>query len=202
MANPTGGFGLRATRNWQGSAGNFQLTHRALPYTLTNGIGFGDLVTWAATSPGFIDVATATSTMIVGVFYGCQYYNASLGVYNWYKNWSGTALATTSVPSTTEPGIDCFVIEDPRVVFTIRASSGVVTSSNIGDNAVILPATQTSAGISQSVLGSSSGGIATTTTFPLRIVGLSKQIGNDNTLANNLVEVVMNVNAISTLTGF
>lgn len=202
MANPTGGFGLRATRTYNNAAGNYQLTHRQIPYTLTNGIGFGDLVCWAATSPGFIDAATATSTLVVGVFYGCQYYNASLGVYNWYKSWSGTALATTSVPSTTEPGIDCYVIEDPRVVFTIRASSGVVTSSNIGDNALVIPSTMTAAGISQAVLGSTAAGIATTATFPLRIIGLSKQIGNDNTLSNNLVEVVLNTTAIAQTTGF
>lgn len=201
MANPTGGFGLQAVRSFANSAGNYQLTHRQILYSDTNSIGFGDAV--LPTTGGYVTcVSGATlSTTISGIFYGCQYLNTTTKQYNWSNNWPGVALSTTL--STTIPVVDAYVVEDPRTVFAIRAASGVITTTSIGLNFNLSTAssTFTAAGFSQATLASSSGAAATTASFLFRLVGLSNRIGNDNTLSNNVVEVVMNVAAINTTTG-
>lgn len=201
MANPTGGFGLQVVRSFNNSAGNYQLTHRQILYSDANSIGFGDAV--LPTTGGYVTCMSGAtlSTLISGVFYGCQYFNTATKQYNWSNYWPGIALSTTL--STVIPTVDAYIVEDPRTVFAIRGSSGNINSTSIGLNFNLSTASSTVnvAGFSQATLASSSGAGAVTASLPFRLVGLSNRIGNDNTLANNVVEVVMNTAAIAVTTG-
>jgi hypothetical protein len=86
-----------------------------------------------------------------------------------------------------------------------------VLITNIGDNADIVIGTPTAAGVSTSYLDSTN--VATTNTFPLKIIGLSQQffLGYDPTVyaanssatppTNNYVEVILNTSTIYNTTG-
>lgn len=185
MANPTGGNGFQPTRHFLNAAGNFQNNTRTIAYDYATAIGFGDVV--VPLSDGTIGRATASDTPIEGIFLGCLYTNPSApqgSQVTYQKNWPGVSLGNSSIVVT------AFICNDPYQVFTVRASSTAITTASIGANATFVANAVSASGISTETLNSAS--VATTTTLPFRIVGLSKFVNNDNSLANNLVEVVMN----------
>lgn len=179
MSNPTGGFGLRPARRRDGAAWTGNLTPVQIAYNNSHIINKGDPV--ISLSSGYIDVWA--SGAIRGVFWGCEYLDPVNNYVNWFNKWSAPTLASTVV-------VTAYVIDDPDLIFEIRAKSGLqVTQGNVWSNADInnMSASVTS-GLSQATLNS----VATTSTFPLRIVGLSQIVGNDNTSSSNIVEVSFN----------
>jgi hypothetical protein len=181
MANPTVGTGLRPARRRDGAAWTGQLTKANIAFNNANKIGKGDPI--ISLSSGFIDIWA--SGAIRGVFWGCEYLDPGTGYINWFNAWNAPAgLAATVVTA--------YIIDDPDLIFEIRAASGLnVTQGNVWSNATMTgmgTITALPAGMSSVVLSS----VATTSTFPLRIVGRSDKVGNDNTLAQNLVEVSFN----------
>lgn len=186
MANPTGGNGFQQTRHFLNAAGNYQVNARTIAYNYGTAIGFGDVV--KPLNDGTIGRATAGDTPIEGIFMGCMYTNPSApqgSQVTFLKNWPGVSLGNSSLTVT------AFVCNDPYAVFTVRASSTAITTASIGLNATFVAnAVSSASGLSTETLDSTS--VATTSTLPFRIVGLSQLVNNDNTLANNLVEVVMN----------
>lgn len=185
MANPTGGNGFQATRHFLNAAGNFQNNTRQIAYNYATAIGFGDVV--VPLSSGYIGRATATDSPIEGVFLGCFYTNPAAAPGSqviYQKNWPGVSLGNSSIQVT------AFVCNDPYQVFTVRASSTAIGIASVGQNAAFVANAVSASGVSAETLDSAN--IATTSTLPFRIVGLSQFVNNDNTLANNLVEVVIN----------
>lgn len=192
MANPTAGFGLRAVRRLDGAMLNLQMEARQIAYNESSVMAQGDLVKSLAT--GYIDLFDASDTRSAGVFMGCSYLSPEVGYTIWTPYWSAPTLASTTI-------VTAWIILDPMVVFEIRTlGSAAVGVADINANADIsYVAPNATTGQSLSLLDAST--INTTNTLPLRIVALSERIGNDNTLQDNIVEVVLNTVDIRSTTG-
>jgi hypothetical protein len=124
-------------------------------------IYFGDVVKLA--SDGTIQKDTGTTTLTpTGIFLGCRYIQPA----------TGFVLDSQYWPASTTTGFTVYakVSTNPFGVFAIQAN-GAVALADIGANAAIVQTAGTSTiGKSRNALNASS--INTTSTLPLRIVGL------------------------------
>ena len=184
MENSNTPFGLRPLRRLDGAAPNYQMNAYRIAYNNSNSIGVGDLVKMLST--GYIDVAGAADNPCLGVFAGCEYYDNIVKRKIFNPAWLAPSLASTAE-------VTAYVYTDTSLVFEVQSKTGPVTITNIGQTAKISGngAPNTSTGISTLVLDDATLG-DTTATYPLMVVGLSGKIGNDNTSAYNIVEVVLN----------
>lgn len=200
-------FGFRPVRRLDGAVPNYKVTTRYLAFNNTNTIARGDPVKTLST--GFIDRGTA-GAQILGIFWGCKYYDPTTQRTQWYPNWPAptnlTAPPTTGFsPYYGQQGgnVEAYILDDPWIVFEAQAgtsSSTGITLGNVGNNADFSGAgAANSAGNSVAFLNQAT--IGTNSAFPFRIVGLSQKIGNDNSGAFNIAEVVLNNSDYKTLTG-
>ncbi len=188
MSNTLAPFGLRPVRRLDGAAPNYQTNNYLISTSQTHKIGTGDLVKSDATYAGYVDYAAATDTPVLGVFAGCEWYDTSVAKKIFSTQWTGTTTAIAP--------ITCYVYDDVNIVYEIQSSNGgPVTQSQIRQNAKIGTvgpgAPNTTNGISTEYLDFAT--VATAqATYPLKVIGLSQKVGNDNTSVYNLVEVVLN----------
>jgi hypothetical protein len=83
------------------------------------------------------------------------------------------------------------VVDDPAVLFEVQTSNGTLGVTDVGLNAAIAAgAGSTSTGSSGVTLDVATA--ATTATLPLKIVGFTQRVDNDNTSANAKVIVKIN----------
>lgn len=181
MSNPSTGLGLRPSRRADGAAPNYALVPFPIVYNYSGTIAKWDPVIEAS---GYLNVWA--SGAIFGVFFGCEYLDPNLGYVDWKNSWTYPTLASTTI-------VTGYVITDPQMIWEVVTTSGAnTTQASVGLNAILTgmstPSPTGSRGYSTARLST----IATTNTYPLRIVGLSQQIGNDNTANNNIVEVMFN----------
>lgn len=195
MSNTLAPFGLRAVRKIDGTAPTYAAFPRQILYSDTTPIGKGDLVKDAGA--GYIgkSVYNSSSHDLLGVFDGCEWYDtgASRPVFN--NSWTGTTTALAG-------SVVGYVIQDLDLVFEVQSTgNAAVGIADIGTNAtfVAAPVVNTITGLSTLTLNADT--TATTSTFPMRIVGLSQRVNNDNASANNIVEVILNDQTFKTLTG-
>lgn len=154
----------------------------------TTSIYKGDVVKLA--SDGTIQKDTGTSTLTpYGVFLGAEYIDPSLGYLFENNFWP----ASTTTGYTTWPTVPkARVLTFPWGVFQIQAN-GPVAMSDVGSNAAIVQTAGSSPyGISRNALNASS--INTTSTLPLRIIGLVDKPDNAWGDAYTDVLVVFNNN--------
>jgi len=188
MSNTLAPFGLRPVRRLDGAAPNYQTNAYQISTSQTHKIGTGDLVVSDATYAGYVDYAGAATTPVLGVFAGAEWYDTSVAKKIYNTQWTGSTTAVAP--------ITCYVYDDPQIVFEIQSSNGgPVTQAQVRQNAKIGTvgpgAPNSTTGISTEYLDYAT--IATgQSTYPLKIVGLSQKVGNDNTSIYNLVEVVLN----------
>jgi hypothetical protein len=183
VANTQAPFGFRPIRRQDGAAwsGNFtQLKAQANAPAMNR----GDVVKNLA--DGTIAIAApADGHLCRGVFDGCHYLLAALGYNIWTNYWPGSGGIGL---------VDCFVIDDPLVVFEAQANAGPITLADLGANADIVVNASTT-GFSKMALGAPT--TTASTNFPFKIVGLGNagvfiSDGYDVTAAFNIVEVTWN----------
>jgi hypothetical protein len=201
-------FGLRPLRRFQDGAATFMTNTYYVQNGYGTAIGYGDAV--VLNSSGYIARYANGGANITGVFAGIQYYDTNLNQWITRPNYLGTETPATNI------NVQCFVVDDKTTVFGIQVGGAgahnPVTQANIGDNAdIVTTPTPTTAGISQEYLDSNN--VATTATFPLKIIGFSQQffLGFDPTVyaanssatppTNNYVEVILNTSTIYNTTG-
>ncbi len=189
MANPTTGFGLQFSRRLDAAGLSAQMITRRIAYNEASSIFNGDLV--EALVDGYIEAYTAgdSAAVVGGVFRGCKYLNPSTGRMDWFNAWTAPTLPSTTV-------VEAFLECDPNVVYTIRSAGGTAAAVGIADIGANFEVTVGSGnaltGISTTTLLNTP---ATTSTFPLKMVGLYQGVPssfNDPTLVNNIVEVKLN----------
>ena len=158
-------------------------------------IYFGDVVKMDTSGVIQKDVGTAALTPY-GVFLGCSYIANGTGYFLTAQSWP----ASTTTAVTTGPGRPlCKVSTNPSGVFMMQAD-GSVPLTALGANAAIVQTAGTAAiGKSRNALGAST--IATTSSLPLRIVGLAEIPDNDWGDAFTIVLVKFNNHQLNTLTG-
>lgn len=156
--------------------------------TSSSAIGYGDPVVSLAT--GYIDIATAGTTQISGIFQGCYYLNPGVGRVVWSKNWPGSASASGAGTA--------FVDTDPNALWSVQSNNTAIVFADIDANINFVVGTpDATTGFSTSSADQST--INTTDTLPFRIVGLltdylpaNSVSGTDNASAYNRVIVAPN----------
>lgn len=205
MSNVQAPFGFRPVRRQDGAQPNYKITTRYIAFNNANKIAKGDPVKTLST--GYIDIG-APGAQILGIFLGCKYYDPTTQRMQWYDQW--LAPTNLSAPSGFNPyfgnsgaNVEAYIIDDPSMVFEVQAGNSTTTAitiANVGNNADFLgQGAPNLAGISTALLRQDT--IATTSTLPFRIIGVSQKIGNDNSAPYNTVEVVLNNSDYKTLTG-
>lgn len=199
MTNVLAPFGLRPVRKIDGTPPNYATIQKNILYSDTTPIGKGDLV--KDTGTGYIAKAVYDSTShdMLGVFDGCEYYDTALSRPVFCPNWTGVTTALSG-------SVVGYVITDLDLIFQVQSSgAAAVPITDIGTNATFVAAPVPNTTTGQSTLVLNADTTATTSTFPMRIVGLAAAVGpngqNDNASANNIVEVILNDQTFKTLTG-
>lgn len=174
MANLNAPFGMAPVFNGDGSPWNQKTTLYWIASTDTNQYNIGDLVKSLAGVSTTNDlgygspaaVKSAASALNVGVVVGC-------GV-------DPNALNLINIPATKTHDYYIMVVDDPNTIFAIQddgITTGNLVSTAVGKNANYTVTNPTSPSpVSATVLNSST--IATTSTLPLKIVGIRRMASN------------------------
>jgi hypothetical protein len=161
----------------------------------TTGIFFGDVVKLATTGVIQKDTGTATLTPM-GVFVGCSYVDPSMGFFLNNQFWPAS---TTTGVTAGQGRPQALVVDDPNATFMIQADGSIPLTAMGANAAIVQTAGNTSFGKSRNALDNTS--INTTSTLPLRIVGLAEIPGNAWGDAFTIVLVKFNNHQLTTLTG-
>jgi len=201
MANTYAPNGFQMVNQFEGYAPNYTLTTRLISSANTNKIGYGDVV--QSLNTGFIDIAATTNTQVLGVFFGCEYYDtAQQGGFGqqFSRQWPGVTTASGNILA--------YVCQDPTAVFQAQVSGATaITNSSIGMNVNFTAnGVPNTIGFSTAAVDGTS--VSTTNTLPFRIVGLSLQaslnglpLPTSTPTANNYVLVRLNSCDANQLTG-
>lgn len=200
MANTYAPNGFQQVNQFEGYAPNYTLTTRLISKANTNKIAFGDVVQSLTT--GYIDRAVTTNTQVLGVFFGCNYYDTA------QQNGFGQQF-NRQWPGVTSASADpiAFICQDPTAVFQVQVSGATpITTSSIGLNINFTGnANPNIIGMSQAAADGTT--VSTTSTLPFRIVGLNQQFSINggpaasNASANNIIYVRLNSCDANILTG-
>lgn len=206
-ANVLAPFGFREMRLWTGSAPNYAINGRPIPYNYGSNIAWGDPV--YLTTSGVLALYVVAGTTIDGIAYGLEFFdpnNILSGAY--HPAWLQPSLPSTAVPIVKTQ-------TDPNMVFVAQARGTALTETAIGQNIDIYTGTSgaptTGSGISTCALDA--GNVHTTNTLPFRIVGILGITPGFNTQGynvpagyvptndNQFLAVTMNTQDMTTRTG-
>jgi len=189
MANTNVAFGLKPI-NAAGSAPATQGTNAYFIGSTANAIYQGSPV--KADNGGSIVVASATgdTEALVGVFAGCEYVSASTGKKTFSNYWPGSGSADTNFD------IIGYVYDSPMQRFI------VCTDASITDEATAKAAIFENAAMSSGASGSATTGISSAamdidglssanTSLPLKVVGIQKDVDNEDFAAAGIQMIVM-----------
>lgn len=209
MANVLAPFGFTPVRRLDGAAWTGNMTQYQIASGNSHHFFQGDVVIMASGPTGYIDLATAGSTQILGIFIGCEYLSTAQGRRVWSNQWNGD---TSTI-------VTAYVVDDPQCVFL--AQTGGITGSALPRTALQANINFTTAAAS----GNSQNGISgmavddntagTSGTLPFRVLGIPGLTdipagapylappanGYDQTTPYNLVLVGFNFQYNRTTTG-
>lgn len=195
MANTSAPFGFMPVGT-VGGVPNFRLSQRRIISTNSTAIYKGDaVVPDLTTDHGYIEQATAGTTPLAGIFWGCEYLSVSQKRKVWSAYWPG---------SDASGDVTAYVIDAPDMLFKVQSTgvSTVVTGTTsawatapIGKLINIAVGTgSTATGLSGMMVDGAT--IATTATLPFKIVGMVSDPpganGADPTTAYNQLLVTFN----------
>lgn len=192
MSNTQAPNGFSQLGNLFGSVPNFAMTTYQIAFDNANTINTNDPVEQLST--GYIDIASGSTSTILGIFAGVTYTDSVLGTVI-SKSWNHPSTAVAN-------SVNALVIHDPNAEFLAQCGGTVptLTIADIGANVTYGGAGGTSAnGISVAYIDASTKN--TTNTLAFRITGLGQNINNDNASNYNWVRVKMNNQAYNTTTG-
>lgn len=161
----------------------------------TTSIFFGDVVKMATT--GVIQKDTGTTTLTPwGVFMGCSYVDPTWGFWNNAQYWPASTTTGVTLGPKRPMGK---VVTDPNAVYMIQAD-GPIPQTALGANGdIVQTAGSTAFGKSRNALSSVT--LDTTSTRPLRVVGLADIPDNAWGDLFTVVLVRFNGTQINNLTG-
>ena len=178
MSNQDAAFGLRPLRTSTSS-------QRQNRYRIASGyatsIFQGDLVI-VATNGTITRVPAGATNLILGVFNGCSYVNAS-GEITYSNYWPANATGTD---------IFANVIDDPSATFEIQADAAMPVTDLFGNFDIVdATAGSTVSGNSRTELDVTTG--ATTAALPLKAIDISQDPENSDTATAN-TNVIVKIN--------
>lgn len=182
MANTTGYMGFKHIGYLPGYAPDYQTQTRTVGSGNATAIYRGDPVVY---SSGVAIAATNGTGQVDAIADGCTYVNTS-----------GQTVWSPYVPASTTATL--YVISAPGALFLAQSNGTAVSVSNVNKNAGFVTGTGQTTGGGFSLYQLDAGNIATTSTYPFRIVNLfsamapSSVNGTDNSSNNNMAVVTFN----------
>jgi hypothetical protein len=144
------------------ASGSFtgKVRHIKIASGYASDVFYGDFVKLVAA--GTVEKAAVTTAAVagtVGIFVGCAYTDPGTGQKTFSQYWPTGTVASDAV---------AYVVDDPKLLFQMQGD-GSIAQTGLGNNVqAISTAGSTAIGRSKNALDASS--IATTNTFPLRII--------------------------------
>jgi len=181
MANQSGNFGLRPSRMLGGTPFNNSQNRYRILKNYGTAIFQGDLV--AASDNGTIIRATATTNPVVGVFNGVFYTDPTTQKPTFKNYYPGTVSANDIIAN---------VIDDPNVVFEIKADETFANGDLFANYKITATAGDTASGSSRESLDVSSAD--SSSTFVLQAIDISQDPDNSDQATSN-VNVLVRINA-------
>ena len=181
MANQSGNFGLRASRMLGGTPFNNSQNRYRILKNYNTAIFQGDLV--AASTNVTIVRAAAGTNPVVGVFNGVFYTDPTTQKPTFKNYYPGTVSANDIIAN---------IIDDPNVVYEIKADESFPTASLFANFSVVATAGDTASGQSREVLDVSTGD--SSSTFVLQAIDISQDPDNSDQTTSN-VNVLVRINA-------
>lgn len=178
MSSTSAPFGFRPSFH---NSGQIRAKAYNMAASYSTAIYQGDLVT--LDSNGQVVIAgTSVSSLILGVFQGVEYRDAS-GKPTISNFWPGTTTGATNIV--------VYVMDDPEALFDVQVNnpaSGTSMQTYVGNEAVWVPGSgSSSTGLSNSYLGTPSA-----TQSQLQITGFA--YGPDNAITDAYVVVTVRIN--------
>lgn len=184
MASVLAGF--QPVKHQNGSPYNGQVNRYTVPAAETGAINVGDLVILSDSDSGTkypaIERATGTTAVVpIGVVVGFvpDYSNLNLGNYR-----AGSTLRTALVADATD-----LVFAAPQ-----DGVGGVIATASIGLNVALVPGSASTSVPYASTMTLDSSDVATTNTYPFRIVGILDAPDNDETSTSRPAAVLVTIN--------
>ena len=181
MANQSGNFGLRPSRMLGGTPFNNSQNRYRILKNYGSSIFQGDLV--AASDNGTIIVAGATTNPVVGVFNGVFYTDPTTQKPTFKNYYPGTVSANDIIAN---------VIDDPNVVYEIKADETFANSDLFANYKIAVGAGDTASGSSRNALDVSTAD--SSSTFVLQAIDISQDPDNSDQSTSN-VNVLVRINA-------
>jgi hypothetical protein len=181
MANINAPFGFEPVRHAKGGViRNNNLGEYQLAANYGSNVFTGDVLRFATT--GFVEVATAADTNLIGVFAGVEYIHPD-GEIIFRSYWPASQATMVNTV------IRVHVLDDPDVIYRVRTVNATMTRAMIGANAPLSAATpgSTLTGRSGMALDLTTP-VATTAQF--RIINFAPELDNDFTSINSVAEVM------------
>lgn len=192
MSNVLAPQGFMPVGNESGSAPTFAQATGWILADYETAIYIGDVVVFAS---GYLNLATAGTTTIAGVFVGCQYTSPNAGK-PIFGYWPGSGAVSGSL-------IQAFFINDPFAEFYAQSNGAAITQADVDQNINFVAGTGNAlSGRSGEALDASSLG-SQADTQPFRVVSVGGPTGfngSDNTSSYNWVKVVFNNQMLRNLT--
>lgn len=182
MANTTGFMGFKQIGYLPGASPDYQIMSNVVAATNATAIYRGDAVVF---SSGNILAATNGTGQVDGIMDGAQYIDT-----NGNTVWSPYCPASTTAT--------VYVLKAPNALFLAQSNGTAIVTSNINKNIGFVAASGTTRGGGFSGYTLDAANIATTSTFPFRIVNLASAYlpasvnGTDNTSNYNMAVVAFN----------
>lgn len=194
MANVQAAFGFRHVGYLSGAGPDYQQQTRLIQSTNTTKIFNGDPVMKGVGTNYIIQATTATTTILAGVFIGCNYVpTGGLLTQQQSPYWPGSAASDATG----------YIINAPNALFLAATLNTAIVTADIGKNVGFSIGTGSTVGggFSGATLDQST--LNTTNTLPFQVVGLYSGIGNgsDPTTPYNWVYVTFNNQQYKSLTG-
>jgi hypothetical protein len=188
MANTVAAQGFQPFGYASGWSPSFGLTARKILFSYATKIHRGTPVIGIST--GYINVATATTIQMAGIFWGCEYFSAAAKRPVFSNYWpAGSPSGTLDAKA--------FIIDDPNVLFKVQSDGTAAWAlADIGNNVQLVTGTGNDATGMSGYLGNHT--TANTNTFPFRLMDLYSSYvpagtdGADDTSVNNCGIVRLN----------
>jgi len=183
MASTATPYGLRPINILGGQANSGSVRLYKITAAYGTSIFNGDLVSIVA--GGTVEKVTTTNTGTpVGVFMGCEYELADMGLLH-KQFWTASTAVKTGTTAW------AYVCDDPDMLFEIQAD-GSLDQTALGANAAVVQGSgSTTTGNSGVTLASAS--VATTNTLPLRIVDYVDKQGF-SALGDSYTDMIVRIN--------
>ena len=170
------------------SSGSFsgKVLHIKIASAYGTAIFYGDFVKLVTAGTVELDSGTSALTSI-GIFMGCKYTDSSTSQMTFNQTWPASMAASDAM---------AYVLIDPDVLFTMQGD-GSIAQTGLGANfSVIQTAGSTTIGRSKNACDAST--VATTNTFPIRLVDFVD--GPTSTVGDTYTDGIFRFNAGHQLT--